>query len=64
MRSNFRPFALFMLCFSLLALSALPGCSRKSGCPTAENATKGTTNKKGELNTKGGKSNLFPKKMR
>lgn len=38
-------------------------CSRKSGCPAYEHATV-KANRKGELPTKGGKSGLFPKKMK
>ena len=37
---------------------ALPACKTKSGCPTS-----GFTNSM-EKNTKGGNSQLFPKKMR
>ncbi len=38
-------------------------CQRKSGCPATESAQV-KTNRKGELSTKGGKSQLFPKQMR
>jgi len=38
-------------------------CNRKSGCPAYENATV-KANRKGELPSKGGKSGLFPKKMK
>jgi hypothetical protein len=43
--------------FGLLTM-ALPACKTKSGCPTS-----GFTNSM-EKNTKGGNSQLFPKKMR
>lgn len=65
LRSIPRPFALLALCLSLLASGSFSACSSgKTGCPSTQEATKGTTNKKGELTTKRGKSNLFPKKMR
>lgn len=35
-------------------------CSQKSGCP-AYDSLRAPVNRKGELSTKGGKSNLFPK---
>jgi hypothetical protein len=43
--------------FGLLTM-ALPACKTKSGCPTS-----GFTNSM-EKNTKGGNTQLFPKKMR
>jgi hypothetical protein len=67
--SNFRrptavSAALFALC-ALLAMASLPACnSQKTGCPINEEAGRANTNKKGELSTKRGKSNLFPKGMR
>lgn len=55
---------LLLFVCSLFATSAsLSSCSRKSGCPAYESA-KAPTNRKGELSTKGGSSNLFPKNMR
>lgn len=49
-----------LFCFS----GILTSCGGpKSGCPINERA-KVKTNKKGELSSKGGKSNLFPKNMR
>ncbi len=45
------------LVWGLLTM-ALPACKTKSGCPTS-----GFTNSM-EKNTKGGKSQLFPKTMR
>lgn len=49
----------------LLATFLIPsaGCAPKYGCPVYE-TTQAPTNRKGELSTKGGKSNLFPKHMR
>lgn len=52
-------FALFLGFF----LINLTSCNKKTGCPINENAHV-KPNKKGQLPTKGGKSNLFPKKMR
>lgn len=37
-------------------------CNRKAGCPAVENAHV-KPNRKGELPTRGGKSQLFPKKF-
>jgi hypothetical protein len=53
------------LLYLLLGLFLVGGtaCQRKSGCPTAE-YTQMKTNRKGELSSKGGKSQLFPKHMR
>jgi hypothetical protein len=51
----------YLLLFVLAATSV--ACQRKSGCPTAE-YTKVKVNKKGDLSSKGGKSQLFPKNMR
>jgi hypothetical protein len=53
----------FVSLFLLLFLVGSSACQRKSGCPTAE-YTKVKLNKKGELSSKGGKSQLFPKNMR
>ena len=47
----------------LLASSLSFSCSRKSGCPAYENVH-AKPDRKGNLSTKGGSSNLFPKKMR
>ncbi len=54
-----------LLLICLLAGIALNfgACQRKSGCPATERAQV-KTNRKGELSTKGGKSQLFPKQMR
>lgn len=57
---------LILLAFALTLASStatLSSCSRKSGCPAYE-STKAPTNRKGELSTKRGNSNLFPKNMR
>lgn len=55
----------FLYLLFALALITAPAsaCQRKAGCPASENANV-KTNRKGELPTKGGKSQLFPKKMR
>lgn len=65
-RFSTRSFLLLLLFLGGLALSStIASCSsQKKGCPVNEDATKGTTGKNGELSTKRGKSNLFPKKMR
>lgn len=54
-----------LLLFACLGMMWVGGssCNRKSGCPAYENATV-TANRKGELPSKGGKSGLFPKKMK
>lgn len=51
--------------FSLLFLgtTTLSSCTKKTGCVINENAHV-KPNRKGQLPTKGGKSNLFPKDMR
>ncbi len=46
-----------------IAGSLSSACQRKAGCPATENAQV-KTNRKGELSTKGGRSQLFPKDMR
>ncbi len=55
----------FIVLFAALFLIGLgsSSCQRKVGCPATENAQV-KTNRKGELSTKGGKSQLFPKHMR
>ena len=50
------------LVLSIFILFALASCSRGSGCPS-ETAS-GNLNKKNQLRTTSGKSNLFDKKMR
>lgn len=50
------------VCLALMGLST-SACSRKTGCPAAENATV-KVNRKGRLPSSGGKSQLFPKSMR
>ncbi len=49
-----------LFCFSATLISC---GGPKSGCPVNEKA-KTRVNKKGELSSKKGKSNLFPKKVR
>lgn len=51
--------SLFLIATTLLG----PACSRKTGCPAYE-SVHSRAGKKGELSTKGGKSELFPKHMR
>lgn len=59
-----RNILLILLATCTLALIT-PACnSNKKGCPINEQASGSNTNKRGELSTKRGKSNLFPKKMR
>jgi hypothetical protein len=55
--SKIMNFTLCALIFSITTM-ALPACKTKSGCPTTQ-----FTNSM-EKNTKGGNSQLFPKKMR
>jgi hypothetical protein len=64
MKISFRKFLpiLSLLVFAILLIPA-QSCSRKSGCPANEDATV-KTNKKGELPTASGRSQLFPKNMR
>jgi len=44
------------------AIFLVPGCQRKSGCPSTENL-RPKTNRKGEFKRSKSKSGLFPKKM-
>ncbi|MCB9283410.1 MAG: hypothetical protein H6563_04990 [Lewinellaceae bacterium] len=54
----------FLIFIALAAfLAPTTGCSPKYGCPAYESAH-ASTNRKGELSKKGGRSNLFPKNMR
>ena len=56
------PFVLFLAFLFAFTLTA-PACSQKSGCPANE-SLRAPVGKKGEIrSSKGGKSNLFPKKM-
>ncbi|MEZ5031500.1 MAG: hypothetical protein R2787_08865 [Saprospiraceae bacterium] len=49
----------------LSALLFAPSCSSsKSGCPANDKADNVKLNKNGEMSSKRGKSNLFPKDMR
>jgi hypothetical protein len=48
--------------FLLLAGSSFTSCSRGYGCPSY--GTKADINRKGEMSAKGGKTELFSKKMR
>lgn len=56
---------LIFLTASILVVSLfISACnSNKTGCPINED-THVKTDKKGNMNSKGGKSNLFPKDMR
>jgi hypothetical protein len=56
-RAKIMNFTLCTLIFSM-TIFALPSCKTKSGCPTS-----GFTNTM-EKNTRGGNTQLFPKKMR
>ena len=49
--------------FSLTIAVGTSSCSKKTGCPSTENAHV-KPDKKGQFPTKKGKSNLFPKNMR
>ena len=53
-----------LLLVSLLIFSGatLSSCNRGTGCKMNESQVK--TNRKGELSSKKGKTNLFPKKLR
>ncbi|NUN99789.1 MAG: hypothetical protein HUU01_04145 [Saprospiraceae bacterium] len=53
---------LLLICLGMFGIGT-SSCNRKSGCPAYENATV-KANRKGELPSKGGKSGLFPKKMK
>jgi len=50
------------LILSLFFFFAIASCSRGSGCPSESAA--GNVNKKGQIKTTPGKSNLFDKKTR
>lgn len=52
---------LLFACLSFVVISQ-SSCKTKEGCPTNEYSAK--TNKKGEFKSRGGSSQLFPKKMR
>jgi len=51
------------LLLALFLLGTVASCSPKVGCPVTETA-RPKTNRKGELSSKRGKSQLFPKNMR
>lgn len=53
--------SLFLL--ATFGAGTLSSCSRKTGCPSTEAASI-KTDRKGQLSTKRGNTNLFPKKMR
>lgn len=56
---------IYFFIFSLFISLSLASCSKKTGCPMNDPANVGaSTNKKGQLSTKRGNSNLFPKNMR
>ena len=50
-----------LFCFTTISTSC---GSNKTGCPVNERAKNGSVNRKGQLTSKKGKSNLFPKKVR
>ncbi len=56
-----RKYLIFCLLALLSLTISLPSCAPKYGCPSVETAK---TNRKGELKSKKGKSELFPKSMR
>ncbi len=51
------------LCVALTVCLTGSSCNRKAGCPANEQLHT-QSNRKGQLSTKRGSSNLFPKKMR
>lgn len=55
-------FGLFLISFMIFTTQSCG--SNKEGCPINEDARQAETNRKGELSTRGGKSNLFSPKMR
>jgi len=56
-------FQVLTIAFFGLMITGVTSCSKKTGCPSTENAHV-KPGKKGNYPTKKGKSNLFPKKMR
>lgn len=46
-----------------VAVTSFSSCSRKTGCPSTENASV-KADRKGRLPTKRGKSSLYPKGMK
>ena len=55
---------LLCLCVFLIGTAlTTSSCNRDANCP-AYGTTKSKTRKNGSFSSKGGKSNLFPKKMR
>lgn len=54
---------LLILAICAMGTLSTSSCSRKTGCPINEEAHV-KPNKKGELPMGGGRTNLFPKKMR
>ena len=60
---NFRHILALIALIFTVALTQACG-SNKEGCPINEDARKAETNRKGELSTRGGNSNLFSPKMR
>ena len=61
LRISFFSVSLFIVL--LLGSGLYASCSRKTGCPANETVHV-KPNRKGELPTKGGSTNLFSKKMR
>ena len=60
-----RKFLLFccLFCCLSLTLGTFSSCTKKTGCLVTENVHS-KPGRKGQLSTKRGKSNLFPKEMR
>ncbi len=59
----FRRHLFISLLFLFAFFTALSSCSRKTGCPANE-SLHAKTNRKGDLSTQRGSTQLFPKKMR
>lgn len=56
-------YSLTFLLFLSMTVTTSTSCNRGYGCPANENVG-ANTDRKGQLSTKKGKSNLFPKKVR
>jgi len=54
--------SLLIVTLLLFSSSAFTSCNRGTGCKMNESQVK--SNRKGELSSKRGKTNLFPKKLR
>ncbi len=56
-------YSFIFLLFLSMTVTTGTSCNRGYGCPSTENLG-AKTNRKGQLSSKKGQSNLFPKKMR